>query len=85
VTKIRVRNRRDFMKKKIRIVVIIVLLLILFIPIPIHLKDGGTIEYKALLYKISKIHRLPMNLTENNKYEEGITIRKIKIIKNILK
>ena len=62
------------MKKKIRIVVIIVLLLILFIPIPIHLKDGGTIEYKALLYKISKIHRLPMNLTENNKYEEGITI-----------
>ncbi len=62
------------MKKKIRIVVIIVLLLILFAPIPIHLKDGGTVEYKALLYKVSKVHRLPMYLAENYKYEEGIII-----------
>lgn len=62
------------MKKKILIVVIIVLLLILLIPIPMHLKDGGTVEYKALTYKISKVHRLPMYLTENYKYEEGLII-----------
>lgn len=62
------------MKKKILIVVIIVLLLILLTPIPMHLKDGGTVEYKALTYKISKVHRLPMYLTENYKYEEGLII-----------
>lgn len=39
-----------------------------------HLKDGGTVEYKALTYKISKVHRLPMYLTENYKYEEGLII-----------
>lgn len=62
------------MKKKILIVVIIVLLLILLIPIPMHLKDGGTVEYKALTYKVSKVHRLPMYLNENYKYEEGLII-----------
>lgn len=44
------------MKKKLIIGIIILVLLILLIPIPNHLKDGGTIEYKSLVYKISKIH-----------------------------
>ena len=46
------------MKKKIIIVIVIIILLILIIPIPMHLKDGGTVEYKALTYKVSKVHRL---------------------------
>ena len=46
------------MKKKVIIVMIIVILAILFIPRPRYLNDGGTIEYKALLYKISKVSRL---------------------------
>lgn len=44
------------MKKKLIIGIIILILLILLIPIPNHLKDGGTIEYKSLVYKISKVH-----------------------------
>ena len=44
--------------KKFIIALIIILVLILLIPIPNHLKDGGTVEYKALLYKISKVHKL---------------------------
>lgn len=60
------------MKKKILIVVIIVLLLILLIPIPMHLNDGGTVEYKALTYRISKVHRLTGNLEKM--YEDGIII-----------
>lgn len=44
------------MKKKLIIGIIILILLILIIPIPNHLKDGGTIEYKSLVYKISKVH-----------------------------
>ena len=36
-------------KKNILIIAIIVLLVILLFPIPMKLKDGGTVEYKALL------------------------------------
>lgn len=60
------------MKKKIIIVVIIAVLLILLVPIPMHLKDGGTVEYKALTYKISKVHRLTGDLEKE--YEDGIII-----------
>lgn len=60
------------MKKKIIIVVIIAVLLILLVPIPMHLKDGGTVEYKALTYKISKVHRLTGHLEKE--YEDGIII-----------
>ena len=60
------------MKKKTTIIVIIALLIILLIPIPMHLKDGGTVEDKALLYKVSKVHRLTGNIEKM--YEEGVTV-----------
>ena len=69
------------MKKKIIILIIVILLFILLVPIPMHLKDGGTVEYKALLYTVSKGHSLKpipieeMEKEENNKgYEDGIII-----------
>ncbi len=46
------------MKKKIIIATIIVILLILLFPIRNQLKDGGTVEYKAILYKVSKVKKL---------------------------
>lgn len=68
------------MKKK---VIIVTIILVLLVPIPMYLKDGGTIEYKALLYKISKIHRLNANSLTG--YEDGITIEilGLKIYENI--
>ena len=68
------------MKKK---VIVVMAILVLLIPIPVHLKDGGTIEYKALLYKVSKIHRLNANSLTG--YEDGITIEilGLKIYENI--
>lgn len=60
------------MKKKIVIVLIVIVLLVLLVPIPRHLKDGGTIEYKALTYKISKVHKL--NDDSSNGYETGTRI-----------
>lgn len=60
------------MKKKLIIVMVIVILLILLVPIPIHLKDGGTVEYKALTYKITIVHRL--NVGSLTGYEDGIII-----------
>ncbi len=46
------------MKKKVLIVIIVVVLFISLFPIRSQLKDGGTVEYKALVYKISKVKRL---------------------------
>ena len=46
------------MKKKVIRVLIVAILLILIFPIRLQLKDGGTVEYKALLYKVSKVSRL---------------------------
>lgn len=60
------------MKKKIIIGIIILVLFILLVPIPMHLKDGGTVEYKALLYKISKVHRLDHNSATG--YVDGIIV-----------
>ena len=61
------------MKKKIIIVIIVVIILsALFIPIPMHLNDGGTVEYKALIYKISKVHRLAEKMEKG--YEDGVII-----------
>ena len=60
------------MKKKTTKIVIIALLIILLIQITIHIKDGGTVEYKALLYKVSKVHRLTGNIEKM--YEEGVTV-----------
>ena len=61
---------------KKKIIITLVLLLLLF-PIPMKLKDGGTIEYKALVYKISKVKRLTIGGKEDKKikeYEQGIII-----------
>jgi len=46
------------MKKKVVIGIVVVILLILLFPIRNQLKDGGTVEYKSIVYKISKVKRL---------------------------
>ena len=44
-------------KKKINFIVVIILILAL-IPIPMKLKDGGSVEYKAILYEVKKYHTI---------------------------
>ena len=61
------------MKKKILIAVIVIILLVLLVPIPMRSKDGGTIEYKALIYTISKVHRL--NHNSKSGYDNGLIIK----------
>lgn len=67
------------MKKKIIIIVCVVLVLML-IPIRLQLKDGGTVEYKSILYKVSKVHRLI-----DNGFDIGTEIRilGIKVFDNV--
>ena len=62
------------MKKRKIIVFIITLLFILaLIPIPMKLKDGGSIEYKAILYSVTKIRRI--NTQSLTGYETGWEIK----------
>lgn len=56
-------------KKNIILIIAIVVFIIMLIPVPIRLKDGGSIEYKAILYKYTKIHRL--NEKSSTGYEDG--------------
>lgn len=57
--------------KNIIIIVIIVVLIILLFPIPNKLKDGGIIEYKALLYTITNYHKIAPEENEKE-YLEGV-------------
>ena len=60
-------------KNKKLIIVIVLLFLILFVPIPFNLKDGGTVEYKALTYQISNVHKINHNSKDG--YDRGIIIK----------
>lgn len=67
------------MKKKVLIAVIIVFSIILLLPTRNQLKDGGTVEYQSLVYKISKVKRLiPEEQAEKKgkvkNYDRGIII-----------
>lgn len=58
------------MKKKIIVTAVIIALLILLFPLIYRYKDGGTIEYKALVYQVYDVHTL-----HGEGYDEGIIIK----------
>lgn len=62
------------MKKKLILIAVGVLLLACLIPVPFHLKDGGTVEYRAVLYTVSKVHRLNEEGSEKP-YQEGVGVK----------
>lgn len=62
------------MKKKLIFAIVGAFLLACLIPMPFHLKDGGTVEYKALLYTVSRVHRL-IDLDAERPYQEGTVVK----------
>lgn len=54
------------------IVVTIVLSIILLLPIPLFYKDGGTVEYRAILYSVEKAHSISL---EGSGYDIGTRVR----------
>lgn len=71
------------MKKRIILIIISFLLLILLIPKREMFKDGGTVEYKSLVYKITKYHELNMQYQSGYKTGMEIEILGIQIYVNI--
>lgn len=64
------------MKKKLITIVCVVLVPVLLTPIPMKLRDGGTTEYKAFLYKISDVYALttPEDRGKGKEYYEGMIV-----------
>ena len=58
--------------KKVLIVIIIIIALLLLCPIPKRLNDGGSIRFQALLYSVTKYHKL--DHSSENEYIDGIGI-----------
>lgn len=63
------------MKKKIVIAVCVIAALILLTPIPMRLKDGGTVEYNAILYQVHDVHRINPDINAREPYIEGIIVK----------
>ena len=62
--------------KKLMAGICIVLALILLFPFPVRQKDGGSVEWNAVLYSVTDVHRIkptPSSVWEDN-FEEGIII-----------
>jgi len=64
------------MKKKAIIIVCVLLAIVLLFPIPMRLRDGGTIQYKAILYTVSDVHSLATveDQEAGKEFNEGIII-----------
>lgn len=58
--------------KKIIIGIVIVIAIILLFPIPLSLKDGGSVEFRAFLYSVTKYHQI--NHEVDGGYVDGIGI-----------
>ena len=54
------------MKYNYKLLAIVFFIIIIMFPIKVQYKDGGTMEYRAIVYKIIKWHRF------NDNYESGI-------------
>ena len=72
------------MKKKkliIMIIIAVVVLAVLLIPHKYLYKDGGTVEYSAVLYSVTNYHALADNVGENGEIQHGYTVGKtVKIL-----
>ena len=63
------------MKGKAIAIGLILLGFILLLPIPLRYKDGGTVEYRALLYSVYDVHRLAIEPVDG--YDDGDHCRNI--------
>ena len=67
-------------KKSAVVAVAVLVLLVLLIPTRATLKDGGSIQYKALTYEVTKVHSLISEdeMKKDGKvepYDEGLRIK----------
>ncbi len=54
------------MKKKIVIGIVVFVVLVLLVPIRLQMKDGGSVQYKAVLYTVTKYHQITMEMDDED-------------------
>lgn len=71
--------------KKLLAGICIALALLLLFPFPVRLKDGGSVEYKAVLYSVTDVHRINPELGRENDFLEGtiIEILGVEVFSNV--
>lgn len=67
------KKEKKKITKSIILFFVILVLLLLLVPIPKKYKDGGSIDYNALLYQISVYHRLDLACEDG--YRDGLEIK----------
>lgn len=68
-------KQNDKSEKFFVVIAIIVVLVILLTPVRMNLKDGGSVRYKALVYEVTKIHRLAPEVDGVKPYIDGFEIK----------
>lgn len=51
-------EKRKGNKKRLIVIIIIIIAVILLFPIKFHYKDGGSVEYKSIVYSVFNYHTL---------------------------
>ncbi len=62
------------MRKKFIVGLCVLFAAVLLFPITDHLRDGGTVEYKAVLYNVQKVHRLKPDLGSEKDHPQGTLV-----------
>ena len=62
------------MKRKLTTIICVILAFILLFPVRLQYKDGGTVEYKALLYSIYDVHRINPDMESEEMFIAGLII-----------
>lgn len=57
------------MKKKFVIGIVVFVMLVFLVPIRMQMKDGGSVQYKAVLYSVTKYHQITL---KEGSEDEGI-------------
>ncbi len=60
------------MKRKI--VFLVAAAVVLLFPLRLRLKDGGTVQYRAILYSVQNVHRLNPDQESGREYLEGAIV-----------
>lgn len=71
------------MKKKVITAIAAAVILFLIIPIPCRLKDGGSVEFRAITYTVTKYHQLDLNSETGYKDGLGVEIFGMEIYNSI--
>ena len=73
------------MNKQLLAVAAVLLAAVLLFPIPLRKKDGGTVEYKAVLYSVQDVQRINPEINAKEEFIEGtiVEIFGIEIFNNV--